>query len=273
MDPLYWKSLAQGIVQGVTEFLPVSSTGHMILFDEFLEMGKPFSDLFEVVIQLGSILSVLVYFHRKIFPSSLQKEVLSSWFFMWLKVGAAVVPALIVGAAFGSLIQARLYNAVTVASALLLGGIVLIAADSAERKNSRLAEIAELSWGRALGIGCFQCIAMIPGVSRSAATIVGGMFLGCTRPLAAEFSFFLAIPTMLAASAYSLMKHGASVSGNQWIALAIGFVTAFLVAWGVIALFMNWIKKHDFKIFGWYRIVLAIVVFVLFFCGLIGKAS
>ena len=125
MDPLFWKSLAQGIVQGVTEFLPVSSTGHMILFDEFLEMGKPFSDLFEVVIQLGSILSVLVYFHRKIFPSSLQKEVLSSWFFMWLKVGVAVVPALIVGAAFGSMIQSRLYNAVTVATALLLGGIVL----------------------------------------------------------------------------------------------------------------------------------------------------
>ncbi len=197
MDPLYWKSLAQGIVQGVTEFLPVSSTGHMILFDEFLEMGKPFSDLFEVVIQLGSILSVLVYFRRKIFPASLQKDVLSAWFFMWLKVGAAVVPAL----------------------------------------------------------------------------VVGGMFLGCTRPLAAEFSFFLAIPTMLAATAYSLMKHGASVSGNQWIALVIGFVTAFLVAWGVIALFMNWIRKHDFKIFGWYRIVLAVVVFALCFCGLIGKAS
>ena len=192
---------------------------------------------------------------------------------MLVLIAAAVIPALVVGAAFGSLIQSRLYNAVTVATALLLGGIVLIAADSAERKNSRMTEIAELSWGRAVGIGCFQCIAMIPGVSRSAATIVGGMFLGCSRPLAAEFSFFLAIPTMLAASAYSLMKHGASVSGNQWIALAIGFVTAFLVAWGVIALFMNWIKKHDFKIFGWYRIVLAIIVFTLFLCGLIGKTA
>ena len=273
MDPLFWKSLVQGIVQGVTEFLPVSSTGHMILFDEFLEMGKPFSDLFEVVIQLGSILSVLVYFRRKIFPASLRKDSLTVWFFMWLKIGAAVVPALIVGAALASLIQSRLYNAVTVASSLFLGGIVLIAADSAERKNSRLKEISDLSWGRAVGIGCFQCIAMIPGVSRSAATIVGGMFLGCTRPLGAEFSFFLAIPTMFAASAYSLMKHGASVSGNQWIALAIGFVTAFLVAWGVIALFMSWIRKHDFKIFGWYRIVLAVIVFVLFFCGLIGKTS
>ena len=269
MDPLYWKSLAQGIVQGVTEFLPVSSTGHMILFDEFLEMGKPFSDLFEVVIQLGSILSVLVYFRRKIFPASLRREVLSPWFFMWLKVAAAVVPALIVGAAFGSMIQSRLYNAVTVATALFVGGVVILAVDSAERKNSRLAEIAELSWGRAVGIGCFQCIAMIPGVSRSAATIVGGMFLGCSRPLAAEFSFFLAIPTMLAASAYSLMKHGASVSGNQWIALAIGFVTAFLVALGVIAFFMSWIRKHDFKLFGWYRIALGAILLVLFFCGVI----
>ena len=269
MDPLYWKSLIQGIVQGVTEFLPISSTGHMILFNEFLEMEKPFSDMFEVVIQLGSILSVLVYFHKKIFPTSLRRETLRPWFFMWLKVAAAVVPALIVGALAGSFIQEKLYNAVTVACALLIGGIFIIAADSRERGDSTLREIAELSWGRAVGIGCCQCVAMIPGVSRSAATIVGGMFLGCSRPLAAEFSFFLAIPTMLAASAYSLMKHGAHVSGTQWIALAIGFVTAFLVALGVISFFMNWIRKHDFKPFGYYRIVLAAVVFILFFLHVI----
>ncbi len=241
----------------------------MILFDHFLAMGKPFSDMFEVVVQLGSILSVLVYFRRKIFPADLKRETLRSWLYMWLKVGIAVIPALIVGALFGSLIQKYLYLPIPVAAALLLGGIVIILADSREKAGSSMEEIRELSWKRALGIGCFQCVAMIPGVSRSAATIVGGMFLGCSRPLAAEFSFFLAIPTMLAASGYSLLKHGENVSGNQWTALVIGFFTAFLVAWGVIALFMNWIRKHDFKPFGYYRIILAILVFILFFTHVI----
>ncbi|MBR2426314.1 MAG: undecaprenyl-diphosphate phosphatase [Lentisphaeria bacterium] len=269
MDPLFWKAFLQGIVQGLTEFLPISSTGHMILFDHFLAMGKPFSDLFEVVVQLGSILSVIVYFAKKIFPASLRKDDLKTWFMLWLKVGVAVIPALIVGALLGSLIQEKLYNAITVAVTLLLGGIFLIAADSAEKKGSVKQEIAELSWWRAFGIGCCQCIAMIPGVSRSAATIVGGMFFGCSRPLAAKFSFFLAIPTMMAASAYSLLKHGAKVSGTEWIALAIGFVTAFFVAWAVIAFFMKFIRKHDFKPFGYYRIVLAIIVFILFACKVI----
>ena len=179
------------------------------------------------------------------------------------------LPLLIVGALIGSFIQEKLYNAITVATTLLLGGIFLIVADSAEKKGSVKQEIAELSWGRAFGIGCCQCVAMIPGVSRSAATIVGGMFFGCSRPLAAEFSFFLAIPTMMAASAYSLLKHGAKVSGTEWIALAIGFVTAFFVAWAVIAFFMKFIRKHDFKPFGYYRIVLAIIVFILFACKII----
>ncbi|MBR2434773.1 MAG: undecaprenyl-diphosphate phosphatase [Lentisphaeria bacterium] len=269
MDPLFWKSFLQGIVQGLTEFLPVSSTGHMILFDQFLAMGKPFSDMFEVVVQLGSILAVVVYFAKKIFPASLKKADLKPWFFFWLKIAAAMVPAVIVGGLLGSLIQEKLYNAVTVAIALFLGGVFIIVADSTKRKGSVMEEFAELSWWRAIGIGCCQCIAMIPGVSRSAATIVGGMFFGCSRPLAAEFSFFLAIPTMFAASGYTLLKHGAQVSGTEWIALAIGFVTAFLVAWGVIALFMKYIRKHDFKPFGWYRIALAIVVFVLYFTHVI----
>ncbi len=177
----------------------------------------------------------------------------------------AVIPALIIGGLFGSQIQEYLYNIVTVAVALIVGGIVLIAVDSAEKSNAKISDIGSLSYKRVAGIGLIQCLAMIPGVSRSASTIIGGMFLGCTRPLAAEFSFFLAIPTMVAASGYSLLKYGWHLSDTQWIALGIGFVAAFFVALGVIAFFMRYIQKHDFKPFGWYRIVLGCILLAFYF--------
>lgn len=264
MEELYWQSLIQGIVQGVTEFLPVSSTGHMIIVDEFLKMKEEFAEMFEIVIQLGSILSVVVYFRNRIFPFGRNDDGKLTFRMpgggLYWKTLTALVPALVIGGLFASKITTYLYNSITVAIALIVGGIVLIVADRAESKLERSTDMASLSYRQAFGIGCIQCLAMIPGTSRSASTIVGGMFLGCSRTLAAEFSFYLAIPTMCAASAYSLLKHAHAMTSTQWIALGIGFTTAFFVAWGVIALFMAYIRKHDFRVFGYYRILLGAVV-------------
>lgn len=268
MDVLFWQALAQGIVQGITEFLPVSSTGHMILMDAtFLKMDPAFSKVFEVVIQLGSILSVLIYFRKKIFNGLFSFKMDSPAWRLWLKVLPAVIPALVIGGLFGGAIQKYLYNPLTVGISLLLGGIVLLAVDSPRflpSVRAKIPDVDRLSLVRAIWIGLAQCLAMIPGVSRSAATIVGGMCSGCTRALAAEFSFFLAIPTMAAASGYSLLKSGLRLTGVQWIALGIGFITAFFVAWAVIAAFMAFLKKHDFTVFAWYRIALGCAVLWFF---------
>ena len=276
MDFLYLKALIQGIVEGITEFLPVSSTGHMILLDEtVLKMDEHFTKVFEIVIQLGAILSVLVYFRKKVFDGvfitrrgKFGFDFATPGWRLWLKVLSALCPALVLGALFGSWIQEKLFNPVTVAVMLILGGIALILVDNPEKQRksaiARIDTIDQLSYKRAFGIGLAQCVAMIPGTSRSAATIVGGMGLGCNRELAAEFSFFLAIPTMFAASAYSILKSGLDLNPTQWVALGIGFVTAFFVAWAVIAVFMRFIKNHDFRAFGYYRIVLGIAVLLYF---------
>lgn len=275
MDFLYLKALIQGIVEGITEFLPVSSTGHMILLDEtVLKMDEDFTRVFEIVIQLGAILSVLVYFRKKVFDGvfitrsgKFGIDFGTPGWRLWLKVLPALLPALVLGALFGGWIQDKLFNPVTVAVMLVLGGIALILVDrpaQSKKDAVRIGSIDQLSYKRAFGIGLAQCVAMIPGTSRSAATIVGGMGLGCSRELAAEFSFFLAIPTMFAASAYSMLKSGLDLECTQWIALGIGFVTAFFVAWAVIAVFMRFIKNHDFRGFGYYRIVLGIAVLLYF---------
>lgn len=276
MDILYLKALIQGIVEGITEFLPVSSTGHMILLNgTVLKMDKEFTDVFEIVIQLGAILSVLVYFRKKVFDGvfitrsgKFGFDFGTPGWRLWLKVLPAVVPALILGKLFGDWIQEKLFNPVTVSVMLVLGGIALILVDHPARQKKAAAQqittLDQLSYSRSIGIGLAQCLAMIPGTSRSAATIVGGMGLGCSRELAAEFSFFLAIPTMFAASAYSLLKSGLDLDKTQWIALGIGFVTAFFVAWAVIAIFMSFIKKHDFRGFGYYRIALGVAVLLYF---------
>ncbi len=269
MDILFLQVLIQGIVQGITEFLPVSSTGHMILVDAtFLKMDESFSKMFEVVVQLGSILAVVVHFRQKIFDGLFTFNMKAPAWRLWLKVLPAVLPALLIGGLLGGTIQDYLYNPVTVAIALITGGIVLLIVENPRFAPSgdRLNSIDDLSFPRAVGIGAVQCLAMIPGTSRSASTIIGGMCFGCSRTLAAEFSFFLAIPTMVAASGYSLMKDGISLDSTQWLALAAGFVTAFLVAWGVVAGFMAFIRKHDFRIFAWYRIALGAVVLTWWFC-------
>lgn len=263
---LYLQAVILGIVEGITEFLPISSTGHMIIVDEFIRLEESFSNMFIVVIQLGAILSVLVYFHEKLFPLNAfrDKAEFRKMFILWCKAAAGVIPAVVVGGLFGSKIKHALFNVPTVAAALLIGGIALILIDRKKQISARIGSVEELTFRDAVLIGCAQCIAMIPGVSRSAATILGAMFLGTTRETAVEYSFFLAIPTMFAASAYSLMKEGGSLTQSQWIATGIGFFVSYAVAFGVIAFFMNYIRKKDFRLFGWYRIILGIILLIFF---------
>lgn len=261
MLDLVWKAVILGIVQGLTEFLPISSTGHMIIVDEYLQLPPEFAKTFLVVVQLGSILSVVVYFWRKLLPAEAFHDAACrrDMFVLWLKVLAGVMPALVIGGLCGSLIKNYLYSTWCVALSLLVGGIALIALERRPR-HVRHEETGKLPWRTALGIGLAQCVAMIPGVSRSAATILGALGLGTSRHVAVEYSFFLAIPTMFAASAYSLLKEGSAMTAEQWVATAAGFVTAFLVALAVIAFLMSFIRRRDFQVFGWYRIVLAAVL-------------
>ena len=256
-------ALILGVVQGITEFLPISSTGHMIIVNEFIKLDG-FKDMFFVVVQLGSIFAVLFYFHKKLFPLQALRdaEVRKSTFLLWCKAAVGVIPAIIIGGLFGSRIQHLLYNTLTVAIALIVGGVALLWIEAIKR-TIIVSSTDELSFKRAFLIGIVQCLAMIPGTSRSASTILGSLMLGTSRQVAVEYSFFLAIPTMFAASAYSLLKHGAALTQQQWIATAVGFVAAFFVAWAVIAFFMNYIRRKDFKLFGWYRIVLGIILILL----------
>ena len=262
------QSFVQGIVEGVTEFLPISSTGHMIIVDSFYPMkDETFAKLFEVVIQLGAILSVLVYFYKTIFPRKWNVDGFKAMIPLWSRVVVGVIPAAVIGFLLDDFIEAHLFNIVVVSVALIVWGVALVFSGKLEQRESSTAEIVKMSYGKAIAVGFFQCLAMVPGTSRSAVTILGAMCLGCSRACAAEFSFFLAIPTMFGASLLKLVKGGAHMTAPQWIALTIGFVTAFFVAWGVIAWFMDYVKKHDFKLFDWYRIVLGAILLILFFCG------
>ena len=264
------QAFVQGIVEGVTEFLPVSSTGHMIIVDRFFPMkDEAFAKLFEVVIQLGAILSVLVYFYRTIFPQKWNVEGFKAMIPLWSRVVVGVIPAAVIGFLFDDFIEAHLFNIVVVSVALVVWGVALVFSGRLEKRESSTPEIVKMSYGKALAVGFFQCLAMVPGTSRSAVTILGAMCLGCSRACAAEFSFFLAIPTMFGASLLKMVKGGAHLTAAQWVALTIGFVTAFFVAWGVIAWFMDYVKKHDFKLFGWYRIALGAILLILFFCGIV----
>lgn len=259
----YLKAIILGIVQGLTEFLPISSTGHMIIVDDYLQLSPDFAKMFETVVQLGSILSVIVYYWGTLLPKDVLKDEAKrrGWLALWMKVIVGVFPALAIGGLFGSAIKHSLYSTMCVAVALFLGGIALIVIER-RHHESRYDSIAELPWKCVLGIGLAQCVAMIPGVSRSAATIIGGLCLGASRKVAVDYSFFLAIPTMFAATAYSLLKEGAALTTEQWLATAAGFVTAFVVALAVIAWLMSYIRRKDFQMFGWYRIGLAVVLLI-----------
>jgi undecaprenyl-diphosphatase len=252
------------IVEGLTEFLPVSSTGHMIIASSLLGIAKDdFTKLFEVAIQLGAILSVVVLYWKKFFD-------FKKWQF-YLKLLVAVIPALAIGFIFSDYIDDLLESPLTVAISLLAGGIVLLFIDSFFKKPT-IEDEPQISFGKAFIIGIWQCVAMIPGVSRSAASIIGGMQQRLTRNLAAEFSFFLAVPTMAAATIYKLLKthkdHPEILADkNNLILLGIGNVVAFIVALLAIKFFISFLQKYGFKMFGWYRIIVGGILLFLILAG------
>lgn len=256
-----WKAVVLAVVEGVTEFLPISSTGHLILVETFIRLtdDAAFNNAFMIVIQLPAILAVLVYFWRDLWPFAGTGQRRRELFTLWGKILFAVAPALALGPILDDFLERYLFAPVPVAAALFIGGIILIVLERLRHRVTYEA-VTDITWRVALFIGVFQCLAMIPGTSRSGATIVGAMLLGASRPAAAEFSFFLAIPTLFAATAYSLMKHGVAFTSDQWVLIAAGSAVSFMVAYAVIAAFMRYIRQRSFAVFGYYRIVLAGIV-------------
>lgn len=268
------KAVVLGIVQGITEWLPISSTGHMILVNELMPLqvmadaaaNKAFVDMFMVVIQFGSILAVLLLYFHKLNPFSPRKNAAEkrSTLDLWLKVIVAVVPAGIIGVLFDDLIDSLFYNPVTVAAMLILYGVGFIIIESRKRRPA-ITSFQQLSYKTALAIGVFQVLALIPGTSRSGATILGAVLLGCSRGIAAEFSFFLAIPVMFGASLLKLIKMEIAFTLTSASVLITGMIVAFVVSVFAIRFLMGYIRKHDFKAFGVYRIILGVLVLAYFF--------
>ncbi len=276
----FLKAVLFGIVEGITEWLPISSTGHMILLDEFvkLDVSPEFWEMFLVVIQLGAILAVVILFWNQIWPFGkknnrhpVAKEGFLSWckkdiWLMWFKIVVACLPAAVVGLLFDEYFESLFYNGVCVAVALIVFGVgFLLIENKNKHRRARIRSLSEITFNTALIIGFFQLIAAIfPGTSRSGATILGALLIGVSRTVAAEFTFFLAIPVMLGASLLKVLKFDAMITGNEIMVLVTGMVTAFVVSVIVIRFLMGYIKKHDFKVFGWYRIVLGAVVLLYF---------
>ena len=262
------KAVLQGIVQGITEWLPISSTGHILLLDAIWKMdaSEAFFDVFKVIIQLGSIMAVVVLYFHKLNPFSPKKskeEKKGTWI-LWSKVLVASIPAAVAGLLLDDLIDDVLSVPVVIAAALILYGIAFIWMESRKGVTPSADTLEAISYKRALGIGAFQMLALIPGTSRSGSTILGASLLGTSRTVAAEFSFFMAIPVMLGASALKAVKYflldGYRFTSQEWVLLAVATVVSFVVSLLVIRFLMAFIKKHDFKPFGWYRIALGIVV-------------
>ena len=265
------KSVLYGIVEGITEWLPISSTGHMILLEELLPMkvSESFWEMFLVVIQLGAILAVVVLYWNKIFPFNFRNKnrpfLRYDVFQLWFKILVACIPAAIVGLLFDDWLNAHLYNAVVVAIMLVLVGIAFIIIENRNRgRRARVDSMHQLSFGDAFIIGLFQLIAAIfPGTSRSGATIIGGLMIGISRTVAAEFTFYLAIPVMLGASLLKLVKFfakGNLFTFNEVVILLVGCLVAFFVSIAAIRFLMDYVKRHSFTVFGWYRIVLGVIV-------------
>ena len=262
------KAILFGIVEGVTEWLPISSTGHLILLDEFvkLDVSPEFYEMFQVVIQLGAILAVLVLFFHKLNPFSPKKGEIQkkkTWN-LWFKVVVAVIPSAVLGVLLDDWMDAHLYNYIVVALTLIIYGVAFIFVEKQNKGlEPRVADVHAIDYRTALLIGAFQCLSLIPGTSRSGSTILGGILLGVSRPAAAEFSFFLAIPTMLGASALKLVKYlfeGLVPTGTEIAVLITGCVVSFIVSMLVIRALMEYVRKRSFSAFGVYRIVLGVLV-------------
>lgn len=272
----YLKVIILGIVEGITEWLPISSTGHLILVDEFmkLNMSDAFKEMFDVLVQLGAILAVVVIYFKKLLPVDMVKKEDNSkkpaWnkdkLILWCKILVACLPAAIIGLPFNDKIDELFYNAPTVAIMLIVYGIAFIIVEKLHKgKEFKINDISSITFKTAALIGIFQVLALIPGTSRSGATIVGAMIIGVGRTAAAEFTFYLAIPVMFGASLLKLIKFGFAFTAAEAAALILGMVAAFVVSIIAIRFLMGYIKKHDFTVFGWYRIVLGILVLVMMF--------
>lgn len=294
MNLIEWlKVILLGIVEGITEWLPISSTGHLILVDEFvqLSLSDEFMEMFNVVIQLGAILAVVVLYWGKIWPFHSKKnaprnncfahpseggwtkwvqDFCNSYCYMdkiilWLKIVVACLPAMIIGLPLDDWMEEHLHNSTVVALMLILYGVLFLVIENYnQRRKPRITTLKDLSFRDALYIGLFQVLSLVPGTSRSGSTIIGGILIGTSREIAAEFTFFLAIPVMFGASFIKLLKFGFAFSHVELAVLIVGMVVAFLVSILAIKFLMGYIKKHDFKVFGWYRIVLGILVLVYF---------
>ena len=279
-------SVIYGIIEGITEWLPISSTGHMIILEELLHKGTMsdefFTELYLVVIQLGAIMAVIVIFWKEIWPFGIKNNthpfakegigryVMKDKIIMWLKIALACIPAAIVGVLFDDWLDEHLYNYVVVAIALIVFGVEKLIAN----RNPVVKTVNQLNWGHALAIGFFQLLAAIfPGASRSGSTIVGSLAIGIKREAAAKFTFFLAIPVMFGASLLKIVKYDGEIEGRWIVCLLVGMVTAFFVSLMVIRKLMAFIKKHSFSCFGYYRIALGILVLILGAVGVIGAAS
>ena len=266
------KAVLFGIVEGITEWLPVSSTGHIILRDEFVRLSasEEFKSMFDVVIQLGAILAVIVMFFHKLNPfdkgkSPAKKK--ATWE-LWFKVCAAIVPSGVIGVLFDDWMDAHLHRGIPVAIALIVYGVAFILVEKRnEGREARIRKVWDIDWRTALLIGAFQCLSLVPGTSRSGSTILGAILLGVGRSAGSEFSFFMAVPTMLGASAIKLLKFlvsGAAFGFGEFVILVVGTVVSFIVSLVAIRALMSYVRKHSFSAFGWYRIVLGAVVLVYF---------
>ncbi len=263
------KTILIGVVQGITEWLPISSTGHMILIDEFikLNMSDEFKEMFFVVIQFGSILAVLFLYWARLFPFSKAKEKpqRKEIYRLWIKIIIAIIPAAVVGLIFDDILNELFYWYIPIAIALVVYGVLFIVIENRNKNRPpRITKMNKLDFKTALLIGCFQTLALIPGTSRSGSTILGAMLLGTSRKVAAEFSFFLAVPVMLGASLLKLVKYGGGFTGQEIAVLLVGMATAFFVSVFAIRFLMGFIRKHSFKPFGWYRIILGIILIVYY---------
>ena len=265
------KVIFLGIVEGVTEWLPVSSTGHMLLVDEFLrlEASEAFKEMFFVVIQLGAILAVVFLFWKQLWPFGKKPEggilLKQQTVSLWLKVVAACIPGALAALLLDDYIDAHLSTPTVIAGALIVYGVGFLVVERWNRgRQPRVSRVEEISYADAVGIGLFQVLSIIPGTSRSGACIIGALILGVARPAAARFTFQMAVPVMFGMSALKLLKYGFHFSGSELAILLVGMVVAFVVSMLVIRFLMNYIRKHGFEVFGWYRIVLGIVILVYF---------
>ena len=264
------KSIILGIVEGITEWLPISSTGHLIIADEFikLNMSESFMEMFNVVIQLGAILAVVVIYFKQMWPFSLKKEehyIKKDVFSMWFKVIVAILPAAIIGIPFDDLFEEKFHNYIVVALALIVYGIAFLVIEKRNKSlKPKVESIADMSYKTAFLVGCFQALSLIPGTSRSGSTILGAILIGVSRVAAAEFSFYMAVPVMFGASFIKLLKFGFDFTSTELLILIVGMLTAFVVSIIAIKFLISYIKKRDFTAFGYYRIVLGIIVLVYF---------